>query len=31
MWIWQQQEWPEFVWDNARISALLRQIQFNQG
>ncbi len=31
MWIWQQQQWPDFVWDNIRISALLRQIQFNQG
>ncbi|WP_434930735.1 Fic family protein [Shewanella sp. HL-SH5] len=31
MWIWQQQEWPDFVWDQTRINPLLRQIQFNQG
>ena len=31
MWIWQQQEWPDFVWDHIRINPLLRQIQFNQG
>jgi Fic family protein len=31
MWMWQQQEWPDFVWDHIRINPLLRQIQFNQG
>ncbi|MBW8186091.1 Fic family protein [Shewanella nanhaiensis] len=31
MWIWQQTDWPNFRWDNGKISQLLRQINFNQG
>jgi len=31
MWIWQQNEWPNFTWDNSIIDPLLRQTRLNQG
>lgn len=31
MWIWQQDEWPNFTWDNSIIKPLLRQTRLNQG
>ncbi|WP_028022655.1 Fic family protein [Enterovibrio calviensis] len=31
MWIWQQQDWPSFTWDNAVIEPLLRSVRLNQG
>ena len=31
MWIWEQQKWPNFTWDEARIAPVLRQVHFNQG
>ncbi|CAK3769837.1 putative homolog (Mex01) [Vibrio crassostreae] len=31
MWIWQQDNWPNFVWDNQRIGVRLREVRFNQG
>ncbi|WP_284632661.1 DUF4172 domain-containing protein [Photobacterium damselae] len=26
MWIWQQQDWPTFTWDNSVIEHRLREI-----
>ena len=31
MWIWQQDNWPNFVWDNQRIGVRLREVRLNQG
>ena len=31
MWIWQQEQWPNFTWDNSIIEPLLRQTRLNQG
>ncbi|MFT7680777.1 MAG: Fic family protein [Moritella dasanensis] len=31
MWIWEQQEWPNFTWHEASIAPILRQAHFNQG
>ena len=31
MWIWQQKAWPQFQWDGAQLSPLLRETQFLQG
>ena len=31
MWIWKQEDWPNFTWDEKTISPLLRQVQLNQG
>ena len=31
MWIWQQEQWPNFTWDNSSIDPLLRQTRLNQG
>lgn len=31
MWIWQQKAWPQFQWDSASLSPLLRETQFLQG
>lgn len=31
MWIWQQDDWPNFTWDKSLIEPLLRQTRLNQG
>ncbi len=31
MWIWQQQDWPNFSWDEPSIIPLLREIRLQQG
>lgn len=31
MWIWQQDEWPNFTWDKSIIEPRLRQTRLNQG
>ena len=31
MWIWQQDKWPHFYWDECVIEPLLRSVRFNQG
>lgn len=31
MWIWQQEQWPNFTWDNRIIEPLLRTTRLNQG
>ncbi|KAB1181423.1 Fic family protein [Photobacterium damselae subsp. damselae] len=31
MWIWQQQDWPTFTWDNSVIEPRLREVRFKQG
>ena len=31
MWIWQQQNWPNFTWDAAVLAPLLRDLSYNQG
>ena len=31
MWIWQQDKWPHFYWDERVIEPLLRSVRFNQG
>ncbi|MCK8137851.1 Fic family protein [Pseudoalteromonas sp. 2CM28B] len=31
MWIWQQQDWPNFTWDEKQLAPLLRELCFNQG
>lgn len=31
MWIWQQDEWPNFVWNEREIAPLLRKVRFHQG
>ena len=31
MWIWQQEQWPNFNWDNRVIEPLLRTTRLNQG
>jgi len=31
MWIWQQQNWPNFTWDAAALAPLLRELAYNQG
>lgn len=31
MWIWQQDKWPHFYWDEHVIEPLLRSVRFNQG
>ncbi|KAA1150886.1 Fic family protein [Pseudoalteromonas fuliginea] len=31
MWIWQQQNWPNFTWDDAALAPLLRELSYNQG
>lgn len=31
MWIWQQNKWPHFYWDEQVIEPLLRSVRFNQG
>ncbi|UAA39196.1 Fic family protein [Paraneptunicella aestuarii] len=31
MWIWQQENWPHFQWDNEAIEPRLRQVRLNQG
>ncbi|MCL1095595.1 Fic family protein [Shewanella kaireitica] len=31
MWIWQQEDWPNFYWKSDSIARLLGQIRFNQG
>ncbi len=31
MWIWQQDEWPNFVWNEREIVPLLRKVRFHQG
>lgn len=31
MWIWQQQNWPNFTWDAAALAPLLRELSYNQG
>ncbi|MEH6478674.1 MULTISPECIES: Fic family protein [Pseudoalteromonas] len=31
MWIWQQQNWPNFTWDAAALAPLLRDLSYNQG
>ncbi len=31
MWIWQQDKWPNFYWDERVIEPLLRSVRFNQG
>ncbi len=30
-WIWQQADWPEFRWDDARVQPMLRQAHLNLG
>lgn len=30
-WIWQQTDWPEFRWDDARVQPLLREVHLNLG
>lgn len=31
MWIWQQENWTNFIWDKAKISPKLRQLHLKQG
>ncbi|MCF7352806.1 Fic family protein [Vibrio sp. CK2-1] len=31
MWVWQQDNWPNFVWNEREIAPLLRQVRLNQG
>lgn len=31
MWIWQQDNWPDFIWDKTIIEPMVRQIRLNQG
>lgn len=31
MWIWQHENWPQFVWNKEDIEPLLRQVRLNQG
>ncbi len=31
MWIWQQDKWPHFYWNEQVIEPLLRSVRFNQG
>ena len=31
MWIWQQQNWPDFSWDQQALAPLLREVTYNQG
>lgn len=31
MWIWQQQNWPNFTWDAAALAPSLRELSYNQG
>lgn len=31
MWIWQQDNWPHFMWDKNTIEPMVRQIRLNQG
>lgn len=31
MWIWQQENWPNFTWDNQLIAPMLREARLNQG
>lgn len=31
MWIWKQQDWPDFSWDEEVVNPLLRQVRLNQG
>ena len=31
MWIWQQQHWPTFTWDNSVIEPRLRDVRLKQG
>ena len=31
MWIWNEQNWPNFTWQNALVNPLLRKVQLNQG
>lgn len=31
MWIWQQQNWPNFTWDHAALAPLLRELSYNHG
>ncbi len=30
-WIWQQQDWPNFHWEEAQVEPLLRQVRLQQG
>ncbi|HIF9334481.1 TPA: DUF4172 domain-containing protein [Photobacterium damselae] len=27
MWIWQQQDWPTFTWDNSVVEPRLREVR----
>lgn len=31
MWVWQQDNWPHFHWDQAIIEPMVRQTRLNQG
>ncbi len=31
MWIWQQEKWPLFTWDNVKINCILRDVRLKQG
>ncbi|MGF1689821.1 Fic family protein [Photobacterium kagoshimensis] len=31
MWIWQQEQWPNFTWRDSELALLLRDVRFNQG
>ncbi|MGF1834305.1 Fic family protein [Photobacterium sanguinicancri] len=31
MWIWQQEQWPNFTWREPQLALLLRDVRFNQG
>lgn len=31
MWIWEQEDWPNFIWDKKAIEPRLRDIRLNQG
>lgn len=31
MWIWEQEDWPNFNWDSKLIAPKLRDVRFNQG
>ncbi|MEK6214597.1 MAG: DUF4172 domain-containing protein, partial [Vibrio fluvialis] len=31
MWIWQQDNWPHFMWDKNTIEPMVRQTRLNQG
>ncbi|WP_319926911.1 DUF4172 domain-containing protein [Xenorhabdus littoralis] len=31
MWIWEQDHWPDFQWNEPVMAPLLREIHFNQG